>query len=152
MKRGVGPCHLPLEAYHATETTEMPRFCVVSRCMKVFLSVSLRLICGRFRADLVNMAGSRRLSSHLGSALHEKGSPEGLPVLPFPVVLVSSAPFFLPVYEDERPDRQDDEDRGVCVVVHSRVCLSCLRMILVYVITSPRMSSWRLRCTMCIRV
>ena len=81
MKRGVGPCHLPLEAYHTTETTEIPRFCVVSLRVKVFLSVSLRLICGRFRADLVNKAGSRRLPSHLGSALHEKGSPEGLPCI-----------------------------------------------------------------------
>lgn len=80
MKRGVGPLHLPPEACYVPEKPEVPRFCVVSLRVKVFLSVKMRLICGRFRADLVNMAGSRRLPSHLGSALHEKSSPEGLPV------------------------------------------------------------------------
>lgn len=82
MKRGVGPLHLPPEACHVPEKPEMPRFCVVSLRVKVFPSVKIRLICGRFRADLVNMAGSRRLPSHLGSVLcTKKAAPESCPVL-----------------------------------------------------------------------
>ena len=53
----------------------MPRFRVVVLRLKVFLSVSFRLIYGRFRAELFNMAGSRRLPPMWGVYCVRKEQP-----------------------------------------------------------------------------